>query len=160
MKTYVMSVPLYGSECWARNKERNRKLEAVEMWFIGGMMRLSWMKTQSNELLQDSTPAKEPSQEKYGSNSRHVSGLSISYISNRLLRTSTGIGLSFFLRINDQPIGQQRSALSPRLGRNKWSKKWIDERRPLARTVIISTSRIDLSSPYGLHIPANKTPTL
>ncbi|GFO14566.1 RNA-directed DNA polymerase from mobile element jockey [Plakobranchus ocellatus] len=41
-KTYVWSVLLYGSECWTINKETEKKLEAVEMWFIRRMMRIAW----------------------------------------------------------------------------------------------------------------------
>ncbi|GFN75214.1 endonuclease-reverse transcriptase [Plakobranchus ocellatus] len=51
IKTYVWSVLLYGSECWTLNKEIKKKLEAVEMWFIGRMMRISWTEKKSNELV-------------------------------------------------------------------------------------------------------------
>ena len=49
MKTYVWSVLLYGCECWTLNKEIVKKLEAVEMWFIRRMMRISWTEKRSNE---------------------------------------------------------------------------------------------------------------
>ena len=49
MKTYVWSVLLYGYECWTINKEMERKLAAVEMWFIRRMMRISWTEKKSDE---------------------------------------------------------------------------------------------------------------
>ena len=48
MKTYVWSVLLYGCECWTINKERERQLAAVEMWFIRRMMRISCREKKSN----------------------------------------------------------------------------------------------------------------
>ena len=49
LKTYVWSVLVYGCECWTLNKDTVKKLEAVEMWFIRRMMRISWMEKRSNE---------------------------------------------------------------------------------------------------------------
>ena len=49
MKTYVWAVLLYGCECWTMNSEIVKKLEAVEMWFIRRMMRISWTERRSNE---------------------------------------------------------------------------------------------------------------
>ncbi|GFN87873.1 endonuclease-reverse transcriptase [Plakobranchus ocellatus] len=51
IKTYVWSVLLYGSEFWTINKEIEKKLEAVEMWFIRRMMRISWTDKKPNELV-------------------------------------------------------------------------------------------------------------
>ncbi|GFN95511.1 endonuclease-reverse transcriptase [Plakobranchus ocellatus] len=48
IKTYVGSVLLYGSGCWTMNKEIEKKLEAVEMWFIRKLMRISWTDKESN----------------------------------------------------------------------------------------------------------------
>ena len=49
IKTYVWSVLLYACECWTINKEMERKLAAVEMWFIRRMMRISWTEKKSND---------------------------------------------------------------------------------------------------------------
>ncbi|GFO24570.1 endonuclease-reverse transcriptase [Plakobranchus ocellatus] len=38
----VRSVLLYGSECWTIDKDTEKKLEAVEMWFIRREVRISW----------------------------------------------------------------------------------------------------------------------
>ncbi|GFN99549.1 hypothetical protein PoB_002605500 [Plakobranchus ocellatus] len=58
------------------------------------------------------TACTEPSQEK------HCSELQTCVRAiDELRRTSIEIGLNSFLRKNDQPIGQQRSALLPRLGK-------------------------------------------
>ena len=55
MKTYVWAVLLYGCECWTMNSAIVKKLEAVEMWFIRRMMRISWTERRSNEsVLKDS----------------------------------------------------------------------------------------------------------
>ncbi|GFN87970.1 endonuclease-reverse transcriptase [Plakobranchus ocellatus] len=51
IESYVWSVLLYGSECWTINKEIEEKPEAVEMWFIRRMMRISWTEKKSNELV-------------------------------------------------------------------------------------------------------------
>ena len=42
MRCYVWSMLLYGSECWTINKAMQQRLEAVEMWFLRRMMRISW----------------------------------------------------------------------------------------------------------------------
>ncbi|GFO24378.1 UDP-glucuronosyltransferase 2a1-like [Plakobranchus ocellatus] len=42
-------------ECWTINKEIENKLEAVEMWFIRRMMRISWTEKKSNELVMKET---------------------------------------------------------------------------------------------------------
>ena len=49
MKTYILSVLLYGCEYWTLCKEMERKLAAVEIWFIRRVMRISWIEKKSNE---------------------------------------------------------------------------------------------------------------
>ncbi|GFO28609.1 endonuclease-reverse transcriptase [Plakobranchus ocellatus] len=49
MKRYVWSVLVYGSEYWTINKETEKKLEAVKMWFISRMVRISWTEKESKE---------------------------------------------------------------------------------------------------------------
>ena len=49
MKAYVWSILLYGCECWTLTKPLERKLEAVEMWFIRRIMRVSWTERKTNE---------------------------------------------------------------------------------------------------------------
>ncbi|GFO35995.1 endonuclease-reverse transcriptase [Plakobranchus ocellatus] len=53
IKTYVWSALLYGSECCTLNKEIEgaKKLEAVKMWFIRRMMRISWTEKKSKEVI-------------------------------------------------------------------------------------------------------------
>ena len=49
LKAYVWSVLLYGCECWTLTTELERRLEAVEMWFIRRIMKISWTAKMSNE---------------------------------------------------------------------------------------------------------------
>ena len=49
LKAYVWAVLLYGCECWTLNKETTRKLEAVEMWFLRRIMRISWTEKRTND---------------------------------------------------------------------------------------------------------------
>ncbi|GFN94000.1 RNA-directed DNA polymerase from mobile element jockey [Plakobranchus ocellatus] len=44
---------MYGSECWTANKETEKKLEAVEMWFIRRMTRISWTKKSNEYVLKE-----------------------------------------------------------------------------------------------------------
>ena len=48
LKGYVWSVLLYGCECWTIDNETRKRLEAVEMWFLRRMMRISWTEKKSN----------------------------------------------------------------------------------------------------------------
>ena len=41
LKTYVWSTLLYGCEAWTISKKLEEKLEAVEMWLLRMMMRIS-----------------------------------------------------------------------------------------------------------------------
>ena len=49
LKAYVWSILLYGCECWTLTKDTERKLEAVEMWYIRRIMKISWIEKKSNE---------------------------------------------------------------------------------------------------------------
>ena len=42
MRAYVWSILLYGCECWTLTKNTEMRLEAVEMWFIRRIMKVSW----------------------------------------------------------------------------------------------------------------------
>ncbi|GFO03299.1 hypothetical protein PoB_002980400 [Plakobranchus ocellatus] len=84
----------------------------------------------------------------------------MSYICSKLRRISNDIGLSSFRGKNDQPIGQQRSTLSPRLRKKERLKRCVDKRQPLACTDIISTSRIHLFPHTGRTFRQTKTPAL
>ena len=48
LRCYVWSTLLYGSECWTLNKTMQQRLEAVEMWFLRRMMKISWTDHVSN----------------------------------------------------------------------------------------------------------------
>ena len=49
LKAYVWSVLLYGCECWTLTPGLEKRLEAVEIWFIRRIMRISWTEKMSNE---------------------------------------------------------------------------------------------------------------
>lgn len=48
LKGYVWSVLLYGCECWTIDNETRKRLEAVEMWFLRRMLKISWTEKKSN----------------------------------------------------------------------------------------------------------------
>ena len=48
LKTYIWSILLYGCEYWTLNKSTEKKLEAVEMWFIRIMLKVSCTEKKSN----------------------------------------------------------------------------------------------------------------
>ena len=49
LQCYIEPILMYGCEAWTINKETQRKLEAVEMWFLRRMLRISWKEKKSNE---------------------------------------------------------------------------------------------------------------
>jgi len=49
MKTIVWSVMLYGAETWILKKKDMKRLNAVEMWLLRRMERISWMEKKTNE---------------------------------------------------------------------------------------------------------------
>ena len=40
---------MYGCEAWTISKQAQKKLEAVEMWFLRRMMKISWMTKKTND---------------------------------------------------------------------------------------------------------------
>ena len=49
LKNYVWSGKLYGCESWAISKEIRRRLEAAEVWFLRGTMRIPWTARRTNQ---------------------------------------------------------------------------------------------------------------
>ena len=49
MKTYIWSVLLYGCECWTISKTMEKRLVALEMWFLRRIFRISWTEKISNK---------------------------------------------------------------------------------------------------------------
>ncbi len=49
LNSYVLSVLLYGSECWTISSQMRMRLEATEMWFYRRMLKISWTEYKSNE---------------------------------------------------------------------------------------------------------------
>ena len=58
LKAYVWSVLLYGCECWTITKDLKKKLEAVEMWFLRKMLRVSWTEKKTNDAVLDDAGVK------------------------------------------------------------------------------------------------------
>ena len=49
LKAYVWSVLLYGCECWTISNNIQKKLEAIEMWFLRRVLKISWTEKRSNQ---------------------------------------------------------------------------------------------------------------
>ena len=49
LKCYIEPLLMYGCEAWTISKQAQKKLEAVEMWFLRRMMKISWMAKKSND---------------------------------------------------------------------------------------------------------------
>ncbi|RUS81065.1 hypothetical protein EGW08_011184 [Elysia chlorotica] len=49
LRAYVLSVLMYGSECWTISKEMEKRLLAIEMWFLRRIFRISWTERKTNE---------------------------------------------------------------------------------------------------------------
>ena len=49
LKCYVIPVLTYGSESWTITATLRKKLEAIEMWFLRRMLRISWTEHVKNE---------------------------------------------------------------------------------------------------------------
>jgi hypothetical protein len=47
IKMYVWSVALYGSETWTLSTLDKRRIEALEMWTLRKMMKISWKERKS-----------------------------------------------------------------------------------------------------------------
>ena len=48
IKTYILPTLLYGCEAWTISKEMEKRLEAMEMWCLRRMLRVSWTERRSN----------------------------------------------------------------------------------------------------------------
>ena len=51
LNCYVFSILTYGSECWTISQGMEKRIEAVEMWFLRRMMRISWSERMTNEVV-------------------------------------------------------------------------------------------------------------
>ena len=49
LECYIEPILMYGCEAWTISKQAQKKLEAVEMWFLRRMMKISWMTKKSND---------------------------------------------------------------------------------------------------------------
>ena len=49
LECYIEPILMYGCEAWTISKQAQKKLEAVEMWFMRRMMKISWMAKKSND---------------------------------------------------------------------------------------------------------------
>ena len=49
LECYIELILMYGCEAWTISKQVQKKLEAVEMWFLRRMMKISWMAKKSND---------------------------------------------------------------------------------------------------------------
>ena len=49
LECYIEPILMYGCEAWTISKQALKKLEAVEMWFLRRMMKISWMAKKSND---------------------------------------------------------------------------------------------------------------
>ena len=49
LECYIEPILTYGCESWTISKQAQKKLEAVEMWFLRRMMKISWMAKKSND---------------------------------------------------------------------------------------------------------------
>ena len=49
LECYIEPILMYRCEAWTISKQAQKKLEAVEMWFLRRMMKISWMAKKSND---------------------------------------------------------------------------------------------------------------
>ena len=49
LECYIEPIQMYGCEAWTISNQAQKKLEAVEMWFLRRMMKISWMVKKSND---------------------------------------------------------------------------------------------------------------
>ena len=49
LECYIEPILMYGYEAWTISKQAQKKLEAVEMWFLRRMMKISWIAKKSND---------------------------------------------------------------------------------------------------------------
>ena len=51
LQCYIQPILMYGCEAWTIDKQTQRRLEAVEMWFLRRMLRLPWTAKKTNEMI-------------------------------------------------------------------------------------------------------------
>ena len=49
LECYIEPILMYRCEAWTISKQAQKKIEAVEMWFLRRMMKISWMAKKSND---------------------------------------------------------------------------------------------------------------
>ena len=49
LECYIEPILMYGCEAWTISKQAQKKLEAVEMWFLRRIIKISWMAKKSND---------------------------------------------------------------------------------------------------------------
>src|SRR3984893_15745544 len=49
LECYVISTLIYGCECWTISAQMEERLKAAEMWFLRGMLRISYIDHVTNE---------------------------------------------------------------------------------------------------------------
>ena len=49
LQCYIEPILMYGCEAWTINKQIQKKLEAVEMWFLRRMLRIPWTAKKTNQ---------------------------------------------------------------------------------------------------------------
>ncbi|GFO15137.1 RNA-directed DNA polymerase from mobile element jockey [Plakobranchus ocellatus] len=55
LQCYIEPVLMYGCEAWTISKQIQDKLEATEMWFLRGMLRIPWTAKKTNERILNET---------------------------------------------------------------------------------------------------------
>ena len=48
MQCYIEPILLYGCESWSMTKQTSTSIEAMEMWFLRRMLRVSWTEKRTN----------------------------------------------------------------------------------------------------------------
>ena len=51
LQCYIQPILMYGCEAWTIHKQTQRRLEAVEMWFLRRMLRISWTANKTNKMV-------------------------------------------------------------------------------------------------------------
>ena len=49
LQCYIEPILMYGCETWTINTQMQKKIEAVEIWFLRRMMKISWTERKSND---------------------------------------------------------------------------------------------------------------
>ena len=59
INSYVIPILTYGSECWVISEAMKKKIDAVEMWFIRRLLKISWTERKTNEEVLRMTKSKK-----------------------------------------------------------------------------------------------------